>query len=145
MELVHGFGAYKAIPDEHANLTKAQAHVPLSRDVPESVQRWTQRIQTEPTADRSLSPTRLHLRCLGMNSGIASQEAVRGRKGPHPGLGCPGIAVGTVIRSLESLSVHDSQLATKSATQVLLRGEIPPVLRVFGHLKPYLSLRNAPL
>ena len=70
--------------------------------------------------------------------------SVRRRKGPHPGLGCPVAAVGAVIHGLECVSLHDSQLA-KGATQGLLRREIPPVLRVFGHLKPYLSLRNAPL
>ena len=61
--------------------------------------------------------------------------SVRRRKGPHPGPSCPVAAVGAVIRGLESLSLHDSQLA-KGATPGLLQREIPPVLRAFGHLKP---------
>ena len=76
-----------------------------------------------------------------MNSGIASQEAVQGRKGPHPGPGCPVAAVGTVIHVLKCVSsLHDSQLAGQGAAQVLWQREIRLVVRAFGHLKPLLSL-----
>lgn len=60
---------------------------------------------------------RLHLRCLEMNK-TASQEAVRWREGLYAGVVCPVAAVGAVIRGIECVSLHDSQLVSQGAAHV---------------------------